>query len=867
METRYDPKSVEQRWYDAWEQRGYFKARESLTGKTFTISMPPPNITGDLHMGHAMYTLQDVLIRWHRMLGDAALWVPGTDHAAIATQNVLEKQLAKKGTTKEAIGRDAWDRLVNQWYETTGHTILRQMRRLGFSADWSRNRFTMDPAYVEAIRYVFVQRWKEGLIYRGPRIVNWCPRDQSAISDLEVQYVEEDGHLWFLEYPVEGAGTIPVAAACRETMVGDTGVAVHPDDWRYKDLIGKHVVLPIVHRRVPIVADEAVDQEFGTGAVKVTPGHDVTDYDIGERHHLPVLSILTLDGRMNIPEVPQLHGLTVPAARERIVEMLRSEGALQKIEPYRHSVGHCDRCGAVIEPIVSAQWWVRMKPLAEPAIAVAESDGVRFHPERWREQYLRWMRNIRDWNISRQLWLGHRIPVWTCVNGHAVAYLTDPQECEQCGERHLTQDPDVLDTWFSSSLWPFVTLGWPADTTDLRRFYPTQVLDTARDILYLWVARMVFMSLHFLNTVPFSDVLIHGTVLAPDGRRMSKSLGTGVDPLDMIERYGADATRAWCAYFGTGGQDIRFSEEKIKSYQLFGHKLWNATRLLVTKLPTSASVAPIDEQTLEPADTWILGRLSAVTRLVTESFQRFEFGPAIDVLYEFTWHEFADDYLELIKPRLQAAGASTSTALAVAVNVLETTLRLLHPIMPFVTEELWQRLPHEGETIMYAAWPLPDATIEDRGLMEEMAHLLDVVREVRNLRQSSGQKARRQPAEVTSARRLLTEPVGRAYLATLAGLELNGKLPEGMPQSVVVVGNTTVRLGLPGDGGTETQRHQGELEKKRREIESIEAKLSNPDFTGKAPAAVVERERVRLAQARQAAARLRALLGEPGELG
>ena len=867
METRYDPKAVEQRWYDTWEQRGYFKARESLTGKTFTISMPPPNITGDLHMGHAMYTLQDVLVRWHRMLGDAALWVPGTDHAAIATQNVLEKQLAKKGTSKEVIGREAWDKLVNQWYETTGHTILGQMRRLGFSADWSRNRFTMDPAYVEAIRYVFVQLWKEGLIYRGPRIVNWCPRDQSAISDLEVQYVEEDGNLYYLDYPVEGGGTISVATARPETMVGDTGVAVHPDDWRYKDLIGKHVVLPIVHRRVPIVADEAVDQGFGTGAVKVTPGHDATDYDIGERHHLPILSILTLDGKMSIPEVAELHGLKVPQARERIVAMLRAEGALQKIEPYRHSVGHCDRCGAVIEPIVSAQWWVRMKPLAAPAIAVAENDDLRFHPERWREQYLRWMRNIRDWNISRQLWLGHRIPVWTCANGHAVAYLNDPKECEQCGDRQLTQDPDVLDTWFSSSLWPFVTLGWPADTQDLRRFYPTQVLDTARDILYLWVARMVFMSLHFLHVVPFSEVLIHGTVLAHDGRRMSKSLGTGIDPLDMIERFGADATRAWTAYFGTSGQDIRFSEEKIKSYQLFANKLWNATRLLATKLPEGAQVVPIDEAALEPADTWILGRLSAVTRVVTESFQRFEFGPAIDGLYEFTWHEFADDYLELIKPRLLAGDASTATALAVASNVLETTLRLLHPIMPFVTEELWQRLPHEGETIMYAAWPLPDETIEDRGLMEEMAHLLEVVRAVRNLRQASDQKARRQPAELTSARRLLSEPVGRAYLATLAQLELNGKLPEGMPQSVVVVGNTTVRLGLPGDGAAETERHKGELRKKEREIEAIEAKLSNPDFTAKAPAAVVERERARLAQARQAADGLRALLGESGKLG
>lgn len=866
METRYDPKAVEQRWYETWEQRGYFKPRESLSGRTFTISMPPPNITGDLHMGHAMYTLQDVLIRWRRMLGDSALWVPGTDHAAIATQNVLEKQLAKQGTTKEKIGREAWDKMVQEWYETTGHTILRQMRRLGFSADWDRIRFTMDPVYVEAIRYVFVQLWKEGLIYRGPRIVNWCPRDQSAISDLEVQYEETDDHLYYLGYPIEGGGVISVATARPETMVGDTAVAVHPDDWRFKDLIGKFVILPIVHRRVPIIADEAVDQDFGTGAIKVTPGHDVTDYEIGERHHLPVLSILSLDGRMNIPEVRQLHGLPVPKAREAIVEMLRAEGALQKIEPYRHSVGHCDRCGAVIEPLVSAQWWVKMKPLAGPAIAVADSDDLRFHPERWREQYLRWMRNIRDWNISRQLWLGHRIPVWTCANGHAVAYLKDPIECEQCGNRQLTQDPDVLDTWFSSSLWPFATLGWPQDTQDLRRFFPTQVLDTGRDILYLWVARMVFMSLHFLNVVPFSDVLIHGTVLAKDGRRMSKSLGTGVDPLEVIGRYGADATRAWCAYFGTSGQDIRFSEVKIKSYQLFANKLWNATRLLVSPLPEGTRPIPIDEATLEPADTWILGRLSAITRLVTSSFERFEFGPAIDALYEFSWHEFADDYLELIKPRLQAGDTSTLTARAVAIHVLETTLRLLNPIMPFITEELWQRLPHEGETIMYAPWPLPDETIEDQQLMAEMAHLLDVVREVRNLRHASDPKTRRQPAEVTSQHTLLAEPVGRRYLATLAQLELNGKLPEGMPQSVVVVGQTTVRLSLPADGTAEAQRHTGELKKKLEEIEVIEAKLNNPEFTSRAPSAVVERERARLAQTRQAADRLRALLGETGEV-
>ncbi|MDQ6709791.1 MAG: valine--tRNA ligase [Candidatus Dormibacteraeota bacterium] len=862
MDTRYDPRAVEQRWYETWEQAGYFKPGEGLTGKTFTISMPPPNITGDLHMGHAMYTLQDVLVRWHRMLGDCVLWVPGSDHAAIATQNVLEKQLAKRHSSKEAIGREAWDSMVADWYQKTGDTILKQMRRLGFSADWSRNRFTMDSDYVASVNAAFVRFWKAGLIYRGPRIVNWCPRDQSAISDLEVVFVETDDHLYYLDYPIEGGGVISVATSRPETMVGDTGVAVNSKDARYRDLVGRMVRLPVVHRQVPIVADDAVDIAFGTGAVKVTPGHDLTDYEIGERQKLEVRNILHLDGRMDIPEVSELDGVKVPQARERIVELLRAEGALNRVEPYRHSVGHCDRCNAVIEPLVSSQWWVRMKPLAAPAIAVAEEDEVRFHPARWKEQYLRWMRNIRDWCISRQLWLGHRIPVWTCANGHAVAYEQAPKACEECGDRTLTQDPDVLDTWFSSSLWPFATLGWPQATDDLAHFYPTQVLDTARDILYLWVARMIFTSLYFLDAVPFSDVIIHGTVLAPDGRRMSKSLGTGVDPLQVIDRYGADATRAWCAYFGTSGQDIRFSEEKIKSYQLFANKLWNATRLLLSGTAEGAMPIPIDESTLEPADRWILGRLSAVTRLVSGSFTRFEFGPAIDGLYEFAWHEFADDYLELIKPRLQAGMAPATTARAVATHVLETTLRLLHPIMPFVTEELWQRIPHVGETIVLAPWPLADERLEDRVLLDEMAHLLEVVRAVRSVRHAADPAMRRQPAQIQSNRSLLADPVGRQYLATLAQLDLDAPIPRDAKRATVVVGDTTVTLSLPQDDEAEQQRHSAELGKKLAEIALIEAKLQNPDFTAKAPAAIVERERARLAQAKEAADRLQKLLGE-----
>jgi valyl-tRNA synthetase len=532
----------------------------------------------------------------------------------------------------------------------------------------------------------------------------------------------------------------------------------------------------------------------------------------------------------------------VKQARAKIVEMLKQAGALEKVEPYRHSVGHCDRCGAVIEPLVSPQWWVRMKGLAQPAIEVAEKDDLRFHPARWREAYLRWLYNIRDWCISRQIWLGHRIPVWTCANGHQVAYRNDPQRCSECGNGDLAQDPDVLDTWFSSALWPFATLGWPAKTEDLRRFYPTQLLDTGRDILYLWVARMVFMGLHFTQVSPFSDVLIHGTVLATDGRRMSKSLGTGVDPLEMIARYGADATRAWCSYFGTTGQDIRFSEEKIKSYQLFANKLWNAVRLVISRLDSKES-----NSALSAADRWILGRLSLVTRQVTSAFERFDFGPAIDLLYEFLWHELADYHLEWMKAGLASPQVSAT--------VLERALRLLHPIMPFVTEELWQRLPHDGETIMYASWPEPDATVEDGQLATEMGHLLEVVRAVRNVRQQLGDPVSRLKAHLESTRPMMTQAEGRGYLATLARLDLDGTLPDS--QASVVVGETRVALAVGAKKGAERERLESELRRAEADIQSLRTKLDNPGFTSRAPADVVARERERLTRLRETADRLR----------
>lgn len=860
--SKYDPHAVEAKWYGFWESRGYFIPDPKLPAPTFTISMPPPNITGELHMGHAMYTIQDVLCRWHRMLGDNVLWVPGTDHAAISTNMVIEKQLALEGTSKEAIGRTAFENRVAQWYQDTGGVIVDQLRRLGFSCDWSRLRFTMDEAYVAAIRHVFVELWKRRYIYRGPRIVNWCPHCLSTHSDLEIDYEESDDQLYFLRYPLEGGGAIEVATARPETMVGDTAVAVHPDDPRYRHLQGKVAMLPLVHRRLPIIADaEGVDPQQGTGAVKVTPGHDPVDYEIGQRHDLEVLTILHPDGRMKIPAVPELDGRPLGEARRRIVEMLRAEGALVKTEPYRHSVGHCDQCGTVIEPMVSDQWWVRMKELARPAIEVVERGEIRFFPERWASDYLRWMRNVRDWCISRQIWLGHRIPVWTCANGHQSAYLQDPQRCQECGNAELVQDPDVLDTWFSSALWPFATLGWPEDTEDMRRFYPTQVLDTGRDIIYLWVARMIFMSLEFTGKIPFADVIIHANVQqAETGMRMSKSLGTGLDPLKMIDAYGADATRAWPIMASMATQDVRFSEEKLKDYRNFANKLWNAVRLVLMHLATEvgALAAPAESGALELADRWILSRCEAAVAEVTRALERYAFGAAIDALYQFLWHEVADYYLELIKPRLALAPGAPSrlAALSTASHVLERYLRLLHPIMPFITEELWQRLPHEGESIMRAPWPRPAAA--DQEVEADMAHLLAVVREIRRARAEASLKDRLPvPATVHSTRAIINSPVGHAYLRTLAWLD-GEPTPDGAKPVAIASGETAVHLQFPTATRTEGRSGRVKLQGLEAAIARLEEKLGNPGFLTKAPSQLVEQTQARLAELQRERDRLRA---------
>ncbi len=615
MDSKFDPAAVEPRWRQRWEELEIGRADPASVRPAFSIALPPPNITGVLHMGHAMgFSVQDAIARHRRMKGYEVEWCPGTDHAAIATNAVIERQLAAEGTTKEAIGRVAFEARVDAWYQEYGGRIYDQMRRLGFTCDWSRSRFTLDDAYVRAIRVAFKALFDDGLIYRGPRIVNWCPHDRSAISDEEVEWVEHHDTLVHLRYPLEGGGEVVVATVRPETMLGDTAVAVNPDDPRHRHLVGRHVILPLTGRRVPVVADQAVEIGFGTGALKVTPGHDLTDYEIGARHGLPIITVVAPDGTMDVPDLPRFHGLTVEAARAEVTAALREQGAVVAEEPYDHMVGHCERCHYVLEPLVSEQWWVRMAGLAAPAIDVVQKGEVSFHPERYRDQYLTWMRGIRDWCISRQLWLGHAIPVSSCAGGHRFAWVEPPDRCPECGGTELINDPDVLDTWFSSALWPFAIFGWPDETVDLLRFYPTAVLVTAREILFLWVARMIMTGLRFTGQKPFSDVLITSTILARDGSRMSKSKGNVVDPLEMIDRYGADAVRAWSGAVGTSGQDQRFDDERVASYQRFANKLWNVTRLLVRLLGDGERIAVIPPapaiDALLPEDHWILGRLA-----------------------------------------------------------------------------------------------------------------------------------------------------------------------------------------------------------------------------------------------------------------
>ena len=868
MEKQFRPASVEMRWRQRWEELGVGHADVSSPRPTYVIALPPPNITGALHMGHACgFSIQDTLSRQKRMAGFEVEWCPGTDHAAIATQNVIERQLAEEGTSKEALGRVAFQQRVDAWYEEYGGRIYEQMRRLGYLCDWERSRFTLDPEYVRAIRVVFKELFESGLIYRGPRIVNGCPRDQSAISDEEIDWREHRDTLYRLRYPIDGGGDIVVATVRPETMLGDTGVAVAPGDPRYEHLVGRTVTLPLTGRCVPIVADSAVKPEFGTGALKVTPGHDPTDYEIGRRHDLDVITVIAPDGTMDVPSLPQFHGLAAEQARAAVVAALRSAGALVGTEEYLHDVGHCDRCGHVLEPLISEQWWVRMHDLAQPGIAAVESGEVAFHPRRYTDVYLSWMRNIRDWCISRQIWLGHAIPVSTCGNGHTFAWIDEPVSCPQCGDTTLTNDPDVLDTWFSSALWPFAIFGWPDDTADVRRFFPTDVLVTGRDIIFLWVARMIMTGLRFTGSKPFSQVMITSIIQAADGSRMSKSKGNVVDPLEMVDRYGADAVRAWAAAVGTGSQDVRFDADRIEAYQRFANKLWNVTRLLVLSLGDGDEVMrsprePADDE-LQAEDRWMLAELARLIQDVDASFSTYRFHDAMSRLYETAWHSYCDWYVEMAKLRLRDGGDETSRNAAawVAITTLDTMLRLLHPFMPFLTEECAQHLPDAAATLGERAWPAAPGSWLGPAALEahqEVSWLIDLVQRIRALRQERGVERNRDRVVVTldgASRALGLERaaalVGELVPATVAGEPTNGAAPDVVPAGGFRAEVTV--LASPGESGAATKR----LRELDGAIARLSAQLANESFTARAPAEVVDGVRRRLAEAEAETAALR----------
>ncbi len=866
---RYDPTRVEPHWYGIWEERGYFHADAQSPGKPYCIVIPPPNVTGTLHIGHAFtFTLQDVLVRYKRMDGYNALWMPGTDHAGIATQYVVERQLEKEGKTKEDLGREGFIARVWQWKEESGGTIIHQLKSLGASCDWARERFTMDPGLSAAVREVFVRLWEEGLIYQGDYIVNWCPRCQTVLSDLEVEREEQDAEFVYIKY-----GPLTLGTVRPETKLGDTAVAVHPKDKRYKKYVGKTLEVPSVEGNITlrVVADSAVDPKFGTGVIKVTPGHDATDFEIGRRHGLPIRSVIGFDGKMTAL-AGKYAGLDRFETRKRIVEDMKELGLIDRIEPYRHSVGVCYRCKTVVEPLVSKQWYVRMKPLAEPAIKAVRSGKIKIVPRAWSKTYFHWMENIRDWTISRQLWWGHRIPVWYCDrDGSMHVSRIDLAECPKCGGS-LRQDTDVLDTWFSSGLWPFSTLGWPEETPELKVFYPTSVLVTGFDILFFWVARMAMLGIKFMGDVPFHHVYIHALVRDAEGQKMSKSKGNVVDPLSVMYKYGTDAFRFTLAALAAQGRDIRLAEERIEGYRNFANKIWNAARLVLTNLE-GYDPALARRGTPSVADRWIKSRLTEATAQVRKAIDTYRFNDAASAVYQFLWHEYCDWYLEIAKrslyqPESPAARAVTQRTL---VETLEATLRLLHPFMPFISEELWQRLPHQGDSIMIAPFPKASRKGRDPEAERLMAPVLDFVSAIRTIRSES----RISPAVELA---VSVKPAGPAVAAALASgaavigslaraaitVSADGARPANSAMAATPSGDVFVRLEGVVDFEAERQRLRKEVERARKEIAFLEGKLGRPDFVERAPAEVVERERARLTEQRQTEQKLAASLAALG---
>ncbi len=849
LAKQYDPKDVEDRIYKFWLDGKYFHAKCDPDKKPYTIVIPPPNITGQLHMGHALdNTLQDILIRYRRMQGYDALWLPGTDHASIATEAKIVEAMRKEGITKEDIGREGFLKRAWEWKEKFGGRIIEQLKKMGSSCDWDRERFTMDEGCSKAVKEVFVNLYNKGLIYRGERIVNWCPHCLTSISDAEVEYEDQAGHFWHLRYPFkDGSGYLELATTRPETMLGDTAVAVNPNDERYKDIVGKTLILPIVHREIPVIADDYVEMYFGTGCVKITPAHDPNDFEVGLRHNLEVIDTFTDDAHIK-PEWGKYAGMDRMEARKAIVEDLEKEGAIVKIEDYSHNVGVCYRCHSSIEPKVSKQWFVKMEPLAKPAIDCVKNGEVKFVPERFDKTYYHWMENIKDWCISRQLWWGHRIPAWYCNEcGEVVVSKETPTVCPKCGCNHLTQDPDTLDTWFSSALWPFSTLGWPDKTPELAHYFPTSTLVTGYDIIFFWVARMIFSSVENMHERPFDTVFIHGIVRDAQGRKMSKSLGNGIDPLIVIDEYGADALRFTLATGNSPGNDMRFSDEKVGASRNFANKLWNAARFILMNLGEDEKAPHIpDELALE--DKWILSLFNKLTKEVTDNLDKFELGIAVQKLYDFIWDVFCDWYIEISKIRLNSGDEKAAqTARDMLVYIMSNTLKLLHPFMPFITEEIWQTLPHEGESIMISEWPVYKDEYNFSVEEQEMDRIMEAVRAIRNRRaEMNVPPSKKAKYYIATAHKDTFEKAGifMQRLASCSEAEIGDSFE--IDDAVCIV-TTDAKIYIPlgelVDFEKEIARLNKEKEKVLKDLEFIDKKLNNENFVAKAPKAVVDGQR------------------------
>ena len=861
----YEPQEVESRIYEMWQKGCYFHAERDPTKKPFTIVMPPPNVTGQLHMGHAMdAALQDVLIRFKRMEGYSALWLPGVDHAGIATQIKVEEELRKEGLTRYDLGREKFLEKVWDWKHKYGNRIVEQQKKLGASCDWDRARFTMDEGCSNAVREVFVSLYEKGLIYKGSRIINWCPHCVTALSDAEVEYQDKPGHMWHLRYPLtDGSGDVIVATTRPETMLGDTGVAVNPNDERYKNIVGKTCILPLVNKEIPIVADDYVDMEFGTGCVKMTPAHDPNDFEVGLRHNLEVVRVLDDNGKVN-EFGGKYQGMDRYEARKAIVADLEEQGYLVKIEDHAHNVGTCYRCHNDVEPIISAQWFVKMQPLAEAALECVNSGATKFVPERFTKTYTNWMENCRDWCISRQLWWGHQIPAWYCADcGHMTVSREDAACCEKCGSKNITRDEDVLDTWFSSALWPFEILGWPdKDAEDFKHFYPTDVLVTGYDIIFFWVARMIFSGCEHTGKPPFHTVLIHGLVRDDKGRKMSKSLGNGIDPLEMIDRFGSDALRMNMVTANSPGNDMRFYVERCEAMRNFANKIWNASRYVLMNLNIEKNELPAMNE-LELADKWILSKLNTLIAEVTENLDKYELGIAVQKVYDFIWDSYCDWYIELTKARLYSEDeASKTVAQKVLLYVLDQFLKLLHPFMPFLTEEIWQAIPHEGDSIMVQSWPKFREDLYFKTEETAMEAIMNAIRAVRNRRaEMNVPPSKKSTLYVVTGKRDVFEQ-GAGFITRLAYADqvvVTDTAPAGhedMVSCVTADAEMFIPMNQLVDIEKELERIAKELEKARKNLASIEGKLSNENFVSRAPENVVNAEKEKAEKARALIAQL-----------